>query len=145
MENSFFISYEFDKLVNHVSSKKSIGKIEKEGFKTGFELGIAEKRKAIYFSDSGVNEFIYARNKEGEAFEGDEVGQIFVNIKGLKLLNLNYKNEFGEFSNHAEYQKFVTKGELEKIPFEIDGSISFLQDGRIYEVALKKSVANTLV
>lgn len=131
--------------MTHVSSKRNIESILQQGFKTGYDLGIAERRKAIYFSDEGVNDFIYARNQEGEAFEGEEMGQLHINIKGLKLLNLNYKNENGEFYNHAQYQSMVVRGELEKIPFDIDGTISFLKDGRVYEVALKKETTNTLI
>jgi hypothetical protein len=43
------------------------------------------------------------------------------------------------------YKKFNVRGEIEEIPYDIDGTISFLDDGRIYEVALKKDVANRVI
>ena len=123
---------------------RNIDNILKNGFKTGEELNISEKRKAIYFSDKNVNSGLYARNKEVETYEGDEVGLIKANIKGLKLLNMNYK-ENGEWLFHKKYNLYVIRGELEKIPYDIDGTISFLKNGDIFEVALPKEVANRII
>lgn len=142
--DDFFIVYNVDRLVYHITSKTNAEKIIKNGFKTGFELGVSEKRKAVFFSDKDVNYGLYARNKEGETYAGDEVGEIVVNLKGLKLLNMTYKKD-GKFINHNKYKDLNVKGELDEIPYDIDGTISFLEDGRIYEVALKKEVANNIV
>ena len=58
---------------------------------------------------------------------------------------MSYKNKYGIWENHKKYSAFVIKGELEKIDLDIDGTISFLEDGRIYEVCLPKNVANKLL
>jgi hypothetical protein len=141
---NFFVIYDTDKFVSHITSETAANKIIKNGFRTGEELNVAEKRNAIFFSDNDVNYGLYARNKEGETYEGEKIGEIIVNIKGLKLLNMTYK-ENGNFINYDKYKNFNVKGELEKIPYDIDGTISFLDDGRIYEVALKKDVANRII
>ena len=86
---------------------------------------------------------MYARNREGEIYHGQEIGTVPINIKGLKLLNMNYKKD-GIFVYHKKYNNFVIGGELDKLP-KCDGSISFLKDGRIYEVALRKDTANKLL
>ncbi|MCK9417692.1 hypothetical protein M0Q97_13700, partial [Candidatus Dojkabacteria bacterium] len=86
-----------------------------------------------------------ARNKEGEIYEGDDIGKIKINLKGLKLLNMSYINNDGEFENYNKYKNFSVRGELDQIPFDIDGTISYLDDGRIYEVTLKKDIANIAI
>ena len=135
--NDFFITYDNDGYVYHITSLSNQKEIEEHGFKTGYELDKSEKRKAIYFSDRDVNYGTYARNEEGDIYEGEEIGEVKVNIKGLKLLNLSYKED-SSWVNHKKYNIFSIKGELDKIPFDIDGTISFLEDGRIFEVCLKK-------
>lgn len=142
--DDFFITYDKDRFVCHITSQKNAEIIKKYGFKTGKELNISEKRSAIYFADKSVNYNLYARNREGEIYEGEEIGEVCVNIKGLKLLNLSYK-EKDIFVNHKKYNKYVVKGELDKIPFDIDGTISYLKDGRIFEVCLYKKIANRLI
>lgn len=57
---------------------------------------------------------------------------------------MGYKTDSG-FVNHKNYKDYVVSGELEKIPFNIDGTVSFLDDGRIYEVALFVDIANRLL
>lgn len=136
------IKINFDCYVYHYTSQKVVGEINVSGFKTGFELKKAERRKAIFFSDKQVNKGLYSRNKEGELYEGDKTGFIKINIKNLTLLNLNYKDENGIYENHNKYKFHVIKGELENIPYNIDGTISFIKEGLIYEVALTKEVAN---
>lgn len=143
--NKFFVEYKYDKFVFHITSKSVEKVILKDGFKTGHNLNISEKRKAVFFSDLDVNYGIYARNKEGELYSGEEIGKVGVNIKGLKLLNLTYQNKKGQFENHIKYRHFNVKGELDKIPFNVQGTISYLEDGKIYEVVLKKNVANSLL
>ena len=64
-ENDFFIQYVKDVFVYHITSSKVAEQIKEEGFKTGQELDVAEKRSAIYFADKTVNYGIYARNQEG--------------------------------------------------------------------------------
>jgi len=39
----FFIQYNYDKFVYHITSKSIEQKILKSGFMTGFELGVSEK------------------------------------------------------------------------------------------------------
>lgn len=142
--NDFIIIYNTDKFVTHVTSEKRANDIIKNGFKTGFELNVSEKRKAIYFSDSTVNCGIYARNKDGECNEHENIGEVIVNLKGLNLLNLTYL-ENGKYVNYIKFNNFSIRGELNNIPYDIDGTISFLDDGRIYEVALKKEIANKCI
>lgn len=142
--NDFYVIYNRDRIVYHTTSQ-SCGKIINiNGFKTGEELNVCEKRKAIYFSDKDVNVGIYARNDEGEAYECEDMIQIPINIKGLKLLNLNYKDKSGQYINHKLYNNYVVRGELNKIPLDIDGTISFLNDGKIFEVCLSKETANKI-
>ena len=138
------LHYNQDKYVYHTTSKSNELKIYEDGFKTGFETGKAEKRKAIYFSDKDVNPGLYARNQEGEDYEGEDIGMVKINIKDLNLLNMTYKkNEV--WVNHNKYKDIVVRGELEKITEDVDGTISFLEDGRIYEVALLKDIANMVI
>lgn len=139
-----FIEYNDDKYVYHITGEVAANNIRTQGFKTGNELGVAEKRGAIYFSDYDVNYGIYARNQDGEVYDGENIGEVKVNIKGLKLLNLSYKTEDG-WINHKKYNTFAVRGELDKIPYDIDGTISFLENGKIFEVALKKEVANKVI
>lgn len=143
-ENEFYIIFDYDKIVYHITSKSAELLIKNNGFLTGEELGVAEKRKAIFFSDKDVNYGIYARNREGETYEGEEIGEIKINIKGLKLLNMNFK-KYGQWINYNKYKDLVVRGDLDSIPLQIDGTISFLSDGRIYEVCLKKEVANRVI
>ncbi len=142
--DDFFITFDKDKYVSHITSEKNVNKIIKNGFKTGHELDVAEKRGAIFFADNDVNYGLYARNKDGEIYSGEEIGEVIVNIKGLKLLNMTYQ-ENNKFMNYDKYKNFNVRGELEKIPYDIDGTISFLGDGRIYEVVLKKNIANNVI
>ena len=135
-----FVVYDKDKIVYHTTGKEIADKIKKEGFKTGQELDVSEKRGAIFFSDLNVNYGLYARNREGDLYEGQEIATIPVNIKGLKLLNMNFKQK-GVFVNHKKYKDFVVCGQLDKLPY-CDGSISYLENGLIYEVALTKETAN---
>lgn len=137
------ITIDSNKYVVHTTGKKAADDIRKNGFKTGRELNVAEKRSAIYFSDKSVNVDMYARNKEGETYDGQEADYIEVSLKGLRLLNLSYKVD-GTFPNHRQYNNYVVRGMLEELP-DVDGSISFLDDGSIFEVALSKEMANKLL
>jgi len=143
--DDFYIIYDTDRYVYHITSESCANKIKEEGFKTGYELGVCEKRKAVYFADKDVNYGVYARNGEFDEYKGENIGEVKVNIKGLKLLNMTYKNKDGIWENHKKYSAFVVRGELENIDLDIDGTISFLEDGRIYEVCLPKNVANKLL
>ncbi len=129
------ITYTEDRIVYHITSESAAKQIMEHGFKTGHDLGISEKRKAVYFSDKSVNYGMYARNGEGEPYQGEAIGEVPINLKGLRLLNINHAN------NHKLYSTLVVRGELEQIPLDIDGSISFLEDGRIYEVCLPPGLA----
>lgn len=134
-----YIIYRKDRFVCHTTSESAKKSIMANGFKTGKELNVAERRSAVFFADRNVNKDIYARNKEGEFYEGENAAYICVNIKGLKLLNLTVP------SLYKQYKNFHVKGELELIDRDIDGTIMFLEDGRIYEVALKKDIANKVL
>lgn len=142
--DEFFITFNEDRYVSHITSENAANKILKNGFKTGYELNVAEKRHAIFFADNSVNYGMYARNNEFEEYAGQDIGEVIVNIKGLKLLNMAFE-ENGILVNYNKYKYFHTKGELDKIPYDIDGTISFLEDGRIYEVALRVDVANKII
>lgn len=143
--DDFIISYESDRFVYHITSESAYNSIMKNGFKTGYEMNISEKRKAVYFSDIDVNYGIYGRNKESELYEGEDIKEVKINIEGLKLLNLTYKNKKGDFENHKKYSALNTRGELDKIPYDIDGTISYLENGKIYEVVLPKEIVNRLL
>lgn len=136
-----YVTFDKNTIVRHTTSEKMANIIKSQGFKTGHELNVAEKRKAIYFSDPHVNTDVYARNNEGDTYENQKAGYVDINIKGLKLLNLTYE-ENGKFPFHKLYSTYVVRGELNKIPLDIDGVISFLEDGSIYEVCLSKETAN---
>lgn len=143
-KDDFYITHNEDRYVSHITSLPRSKEIMERGFKTGHELNISEKRKAVYFSDRDVNYGMYARNKQGEVNDGEDIGEVVVNIKGLKLLNMTYEKD-GIYLNHKKYKDYNVRGEFENIPFEIDGTISYLEDGRIYEVALKKDIANRVI
>jgi len=138
------VTFDQPTIVVHTTSETAADKIREEGFRTGEELGVAEKRKAVYFSSPDVNPGLYARNSEGETYEGQNPATIPINIIGLRLLNMNYK-ENGVYVHHRTYGGNVVRGELDALPFGVDGSVSFLEDGRIYEVALPKDTANRLL
>jgi hypothetical protein len=147
-ETQFIIMYKHDCIVVHTTGESAAKKIRKTGFDTGKTLGVAEKRSAIYFSDPDVNAGLYARNRDGDTYAGENAATIAINIKGLRLLNMTYKKN-GKFVNYLKYQLDVVKGDLDKIPLfvsgEIDGTISFLEDGQIYEICLPKEIANKLL
>ena len=143
--DDYYVTYDYDRYVYHVTSKWCETEIKEYGFKTGKDLNVCEKRDAIYFAEKDVNYGLYARNDEGDSREGQEIGEVKVNIKALKLLNMTYKDKNDVWSNHKLYKDFVVRGELDRIPLDIDGTISYLDDGRIYEVCLKKEVANSLL
>lgn len=144
VQDEMFIVYNKPTIVYHTTSQSAADKIKSSGFQTGHSTNIAEKRKAIYFAAKSVNPELYARNKPGEQYAGEQATSVPVDISGLTLLNMGYK-ENGEFVNYKKYNNLVVRGELDQIPFDIDGTISFLEDGRIYEVALKSEIANQLL
>lgn len=88
------------------------------------------------------NPGIYARN------HGQTVAVLAVNLKGLRLLNMSYRENLS-FVFHQQYGNFITRGELEKVPMfrngEVVGAISYLDDGRIYQVCLPAKIANQLL
>ncbi len=58
---------------------------------------------------------------------------------------MSYRRD-GLFTNHLSYAAQVTRGDLQHIPEiasgMVDGAISFLDDGQIYQVALPVEIAN---
>jgi hypothetical protein len=143
-DNEPVVIFDSPTIVIHTTSESAAEKIKKEGFRTGHELGVAERRKAVYFSGQDVNPGLYARNQEGETYEGETPVTVPIDINGLRLLNMNYV-ENQEYVHHKKYQGNVVRGELETLPYGVDGSISFLENGSIYEVALPKQIANRLL
>lgn len=73
-------------------------------------------------------------------YDGQEIGIVPLNIKGLNLLNMSYKKN-DTYIHYKKYKSFVVRGELNKLP-KCDGTIIFLENGSVYEVALKKEIAN---
>jgi hypothetical protein len=148
------VIYPQDRLVYHTTNAAAADKIRQEGFRSGKELGINERRGAVYFSDQDVNPGLYARNDRlGEPYHGQATALIAVNLKGLRLLNMtetaepNSKySDPGAYPLHKAFDRFIKTGELAGIPLfaddKIDGTISYLKDGRIYEVCLPKKIAN---
>lgn len=139
-----FITYDDNRYVVHTTGHKAAEQIRQHGFKTGKELNVAEKRSAVYFSDKHVNKDLYSRTDVGDTYDGQKPDYIEVNIKGLRLLNMTYKED-GQFVHHRLYRNYVTRGELDQIPHDIHGTIDYLDNGDIYEVALFKEVANKLL
>ena len=120
----------------HETSQINVDKIMKEWFKVWKELNVAEKRWAIYFGGKWVNEWMYSRTKGWEAFAWQKPWKIKIDTSDLNLLDMNIKE------NYIKYNDYVVRWELDKLPKWYDWTISRLKDGRIYEVALKKDVAN---
>ena len=147
-ENDKIVKYSRSTLVYHTTSENAAKNILKDGFKTGRLLWIAEKRGAVYFSDYDVNYGLYARNEEGDTYHGQSLGMVAVDISGIPLLNLSYR-ENGNFVFYDQYGVYVTHGDLDKIPEfqheKVAGAISYLQDGKIYEVCLPVDIANRLL
>lgn len=143
-ESDMFIVYHQDMIVYHTTGHVAARRILAGGFRTGQDLGVAERRKAVFFADKTVNPDIYARNKAGEIYNGQRVSLVPANIKGLKLLNMTY-TEDGVYVNHKKFQHLVVRGEVDQIPFDVDGTISYLDDGRIYEVCLPVETANRVI
>lgn len=147
-ENDKIIKYSRSTLVYHTTSENAAKNILKDGFKTGRELSIAEKRGAVYFSDYDVNYGLYARNEEGDTYAGQSFGMVAVDISNIPLLNLSYRED-GKFVLYDQYGVYVTHGDLDKIPEfhhgKVVGAISYLEDGKIYEVCLPVDIANKLL
>lgn len=144
-ENDNVVVYHDERIVYHTTNENAARSILKAGFKTGKDLNINEKRGAIYFADEDVNPGIYARNKQHEPYHGQATAMIPANLKGLRLLNMTYR-ENGEFVNFNQYKSIVPLGDFDAIPVQnIDGAISFLDDGRIYQVAVRCETANLII
>ena len=142
------VIYNVSRLVYHTTNEKAAEEIHKHGFKTGHELDVHEKRKAVYFADNDVNTGLYARNdRDTEPHFGQKAVEIPIDLKGLRLLNLSYKKD-GELI-FKPYRIAVIRGELDKIPMfaegKINGTINYLENGRIYEVCLPKDLINRLI
>lgn len=143
LANTPTITYNRDVVVYHTTGDRAAAIIRNTGFKTGGSLGIGEKRNAVFFSAKDVNPDLYARNKSGETHEGQQPAYVGVNIRDLCLLNLNYVED-GAYVNHKQYNSIVVRGDIDQIP-GVDGAISYLDDGRIYEVCLPVDVANSRI
>lgn len=143
-EDPFFVTYREPRIVYHTTNESAADLIRRDGFRTGHDLGVNERRFAVYFADADVNPDLYARNREGDRYHGQAAVQIPADIQGLVLLNMTYR-ENGEFINHRKYKTLVVNGHLDQLPHRVDGTISYLEDGRIYEVALPASVANRVL
>ncbi len=116
----------------HQTGDKQAEKIYKEGFKVGL---LAEKRGAVFGAGNKVNDKLYSRNKEGEAFFGQEPAKIAIDIRSLKLFDAT------EHGISDEIGQAVTKGDLSKLPKGYDGAIRYLSNGDVYEVVLPHKTA----
>ncbi len=141
------VSYNQDRVVHHATGSDVAAKIYKEGFKVGKELGSKRTsvRDAVYFADKGMVDNIYARTGEFEDYAGQKAATIPVNLKGLKLLNLNHKDADGQLDIAKEHWEHSTMGDLTHLPKGLDGYIGYSADGRIGEVVLSKDTANRLL
>jgi hypothetical protein len=135
------VRFEDSRIVHHTTGEKAAEAIAAGQFQTGADLGVAEKRGAVYFADEDVNPGIYARNDEGGSYEGQQARTLPIDIRGLALLNNEYAPDQG-YPNHQQYGNNRIRGEFDTLPPGVDGYISFLDDGRIYEVALPAATAN---
>ena len=135
------VRFEQSRIVHHTTGEKAAEAIAAGQFQTGADLGVAEKRGAVYFADEDVNPGIYARNDEGGSYEGQQARTLPIDIRGLALLNNEYAPDQG-YPNHQQYGNNRIRGEFDMLPPGVDGYISFLDDGRIYEVALPAKIAN---
>ena len=135
------VRFEDSRIVHHTTGEKAAEAIAAGQFQTGADLGVAEKRGAVYFADEDVNPGIYARNDEGGSYEGQQARTLPIDIRGLALLNNEYAPDQG-YPNHQQYGNNRIRGEFDMLPPGVDGYISFLDDGRIYEVALPAQTAN---
>ena len=136
------ITYKEPRIVWHQTGHQSAKTIRAGGFKSGSEVGLAEKRGGVYFADLDVNPQLYSRTAEGEAHAGQPPDAIPLNLQGLRLLNLSYEPTPKNWPLHKEFGAKMIRGEFDTLPEGIDGAIQFLDDGRIYEVALPPSTAN---
>jgi hypothetical protein len=136
------ITYTEPRIVWHQTGHQSAKAIRAGGFKSGSEVGLAEKRGGVYFADLDVNPQLYSRTAEGEAHAGQPPDAIPLNLQGLRLLNLSYEPTPKNWPLHKEFGAKMIRGEFDTLPEGVDGAIQFLDDGRIYEVALPPSTAN---
>lgn len=136
------VTFPESRIVYHQTGSKSADAITRGEFKSGKDVGIAEKRGGVYFADRDVNEGVYARTGELEAHEGQTPTWLPIDIKGLKLLNTGYTAPDGTWPLHKLHGAEKIRGEFHNLPEGFDGFIDFLSDGRIYEVALPPDKAN---
>lgn len=122
-------------IVFHQTGDRQKEAIEKEGFKTGQETGLAEKRGAIYAAGNTVNEGMYSRTDEGSTFAGQKPAKIAIDIRGLRLFDAT------KYGFASEIGKAIVKGDLSRLPPGYDGAIRFLDNGEVYEVALSAASA----
>lgn len=126
--------------VEHWTTERAARSIARTGFRTGEELGVHERRRAVYFAGPGVNAGLYARNEPGDTNEGQPAAVVGIDVMGLRLLNLTWRVD-GRFPYHDRFKDDVTRGDLENLPPDVDGAVAFLPDGRIFEVALPAALA----
>lgn len=127
-------------IVFHQTGDRAAAAILKEGFKTGKDLKVAEKRGAIYAAGNTVNEGMYARNEEGAANEGQKAAKVAIDIRGLKLFDAT------KYGSMTEIGSQITRGELDAFTEQgYDGTVRFLKDGSVYELALPESIASKRV
>lgn len=154
LAESRIVVIKHDLIVFHTTNEAAAAKIDRDGFRTGRELDVNERRNAVYFAGRDVNPGLYARNeREDDPYYGQRAVVIPANLKGLRLLDMTESSHDGlpyadprAFPLHKAFNRFITQGDLHGISLfaegRIDGTISHLRDGRIYEVCLPKDVAN---
>jgi len=152
------VIYHHDRLVYHTTNAAAAANILRQGFRTGADLGVNERRKAVYAADKDVNPELYSRNdRDTEPYHGQSTALIPINLKGLRLLNItdgphppgtSYSDPEA-FPFHKAFQAIVNRGDLHRIPpfaeGKIDGVINYLDDDRIYQVCLPADVATLAI
>jgi hypothetical protein len=121
-----------DDIILHQTGKNTADKINKEGFKSGKETGLGEKRSEVY----GMSAYDWMNHKKFSkdtyARDGSDVAEVAIDTKGLKIIDRS-KQKFTD----EEYVKGIHK----QIPEGYDGVKVGYGNG-VNEVLLKPEVAN---
>lgn len=76
------VIYHHDRLVYHTTNAAAAANILRQGFRTGADLGVNERRKAVYAADKDVNPELYSRNdRDTEPYHGQSTALIPINLK----------------------------------------------------------------
>ncbi len=126
--------------IYHETNYRNAINILKEGFKSGFELMKGEGDNGIFFSatDGGQENVTYNRGK------GDKRVRVEVSTDGLNLLDTGKLPVDPELLSFQQEWYLVIRNVKENniFPEGYDGILHRAFNGGIYEIILKKEVAN---